>query len=192
MATQRAKSLARFVATVALIVFAVGCGGGSSSPSSTSGSSTGDAAGEASAAFLRPKSPTNRYVKFGSEASAALRNAASSVLSENLKAREEANFAVQCATLNAAAVKKVVEPKKKQVTTRPKTCTKALAEIAQPLPDTEIVRFDTLGGPIAALRIEGKKAYALYHGTDHKDYAMPMEREDGQWKVGALLAISLK
>ena len=194
MATQKVNpQLALLVAAVALIVFVVGCGGGSSSSSSTPGSSTEDPSSEASAAFLQPKSPNNKYVIFGSEASAAQRKVASNVLGESLKAREKPDFAAQCATLNAATIKEVVEPKKKTAKTiaAPETCPDALKKLAEPFPDTEIARIDTLAGPISALRIKGAKAYALFHGTDKKDYAMPMEQEDGQWKVGALLAISL-
>ncbi len=189
MACPKAKSSALlFLASLAVVVLIVGCGGGSNS-SSSSGSSTESASSEASAAFLQPKSPNNKYVTFGIEASAAQRSAATKVLTENLKAREKADFAAQCETLNVATVTEVVEAKKE--TTGPGSCPEALKKLAQPLPDTEVARFDTLGGPITALRTKGKKAIALYHGTDHKDYAMPMEQVDGHWKVGALLAFRL-
>lgn len=46
-------------------------------------------------------------------------------------------------------------------------------------------------GPIAALRIEGDKAYALVHGNDGHDYAMPMQMEAGEWRVSAILLIPL-
>jgi hypothetical protein len=37
----------------------------------------------------------------------------------------------------------------------------------------------------------GTKSYALYHGAHGKDYAMAMERVEGNWMVDALLTIEL-
>jgi len=45
--------------------------------------------------------------------------------------------------------------------------------------------------PIAALRVKGPVAYALYHGKAGKDYAMKMEIDQGKWKVAALLTEEL-
>jgi hypothetical protein len=63
--------------------------------------------------------------------------------------------------------------------------------MAAPLKKTAKARADSLEGPIAVLRMKGNKGYALYHGTNHIDYAMLMVKEAGQWKVGALLASEL-
>jgi hypothetical protein len=41
-------------------------------------------------------------------------------------------------------------------------------------------------GPIDALRVEGDRGYALYHGTKGKDYVMAMKKEDDEWKVSSL------
>jgi hypothetical protein len=184
------KLLLAATTVVALIVLAMGCGGGSSSSSSTAGSTREDPAGEASAEFLHPKSPNNKYVKFGTEAPTAEREAASKVLEENLKAREEADFATQCATLNPATLEEVASPKEKG-SAAAAACPKAVKELADPLNRTRKIRADTLGGPIAALRMKGEKAYALYHGNDKKDYLMPMEKENGVWKVGSLTTTEL-
>jgi hypothetical protein len=46
-------------------------------------------------------------------------------------------------------------------------------------------------GPIDALRVKGDEGNALYHGTGNSDFAMPMKKENGEWKVGALLPIKL-
>ena len=178
------------VAVAALIALTGGCGGGSTSTSTPSRSTSSESGKEASAAFLRPKSPNNKFVTFGEEAPAEEREAASKVLEENLKARAAADFATQCATLDGAGIEQVVGISKRGKAARAK-CPNALKELAEPLSGSKQIRADTLGGPIAALRVEGAKAYALYHGSDNKDYSIPMGKEGGEWRVGALLTTEL-
>ncbi len=176
-------------AAIAMMMLAVGCGGSSLSSSDGSSSTTGNPSGATSAEFLRPNSPSNKYVRFGSEAPAAEREAASEVLKENLEAREDADFATQCASLSKAAVEEIATPKKGAAAAA--TCADALKTLAEPLKGTKEARTDTFAGQIAVLRIKGANAYALYHGNDKKDYEMPMENEDGDWKVGSLLTTEL-
>jgi hypothetical protein len=179
-------------AAVALLVGALllgGCGGGSSS--SPSSSSSGEPANAASAQFLQPKSPTNELVEFGAEAPAAEREAAEAVLAKNLKAREEADFATQCATLATLVPEHMSESKKKGAAAA-KACPAELKKLAEPLASSKPFRVDTLaGGTVAAFRVKGNQGDALYHGNDGKDYAMPMFKEGAQWKVAGLLTTQL-
>jgi hypothetical protein len=145
--------------------------------------------GKLSAEFLRPKSPNNKYVTFGTEASLRERRAASRTLRKSFRAREQPNFGVQCTTLDAATIQEVVKAADNQLASS--TCARALKILAEPLPDTEIARADTLAGPIAVLRVRADKGYAFYHGNDGRDHLMPLTKEEGRWKVGALLTIEL-
>jgi len=70
-------------------------------------------------------------------------------------------------------------------------CPKELKKLAEPLSGSKQIRADTLTGEIAALRVKGTQAYALYHGNDGNDYAVPMEMEGGSWKVGAIIPTEL-
>jgi hypothetical protein len=176
------------IRTIALAAVAglllVGCGARGSS-SATEGS-----AGEPSKQFqdletLKGKEP---IATFGKESGDAEREAASAVLAKNLTAREKANFATQCETLGKRGLESVFG--KGQGTERSK-CQKELKKLAEPLSGTKQLRADTLSGEIAALRIKGKQAYALYHGNDGKDYAWPMEMEGGSWRVGAIVPTEL-
>jgi hypothetical protein len=165
-----------------LIAFIAGCGGGSSASVS-----------EASKEFHNPEGTkgTEQVATFGKESGSAQRAAASAVLAENLAAREEADFNEQCATLGRRGLESVLGSKK---AVNPKTiseCATTLKGLAEPLPKTISIRKDTLDGEIAALRIDGGKAYALFHGSDGKDYAVPMELEGGSWKVGGILTTEL-
>lgn len=174
----------RVIAAALLVgVLLAGCGGGASTGSTADPSS----GAEASAQFLKATGP-NELVEFGSEASQAEREAANSVLQKSFAARADANFAVQCATLSKEVAEKVqatahVASNGKKA---PKGCLGRLKEMATPLANSKEAREDRLSGPIPAMRVEGKKAFALFHGTDGKNWVMPLEKEGGKWRVAAL------
>lgn len=160
-----------------IAVAVVGCGGGS------------DSTTEASASFLGPNTKS-KIPKFGKEADTAEREAASEVLEKNLQARETADWEAQCATLTAGAVKKVEEEFSPFATKA--NCVRSLTAVATPLSSSEAARVNTMTGPIDAFRVKGGRGFALYHGTEGKDYAMPMEKEDGEWKVDDVVTKELK
>jgi hypothetical protein len=167
------------VFAISLVI--AGCGGGSG------GSVTDASPGtEPSAQFLKATGP-NELVEFGTEASPAEREEANAVLEENLKARAAADFTEQCATLSAQTIKEVNYTAHVSATRKSeKGCGGKLRELATPLSKSREARKDRLDGPIPAMRIKGKQAYALFHGTDGKNWVMPMEKEDGEWRVAAL------
>lgn len=186
------KALSTVTVAVVTTAAVAACGGGSATsatvPSASSSNKPAKSSSNPSAEFLRPKSPNNKYVRFGKEAPPKERAEASRVLEANLKAREAPHFAAQCKTLNKATIEDVVEPSTNLSVT---FCARSLKRLAEPFPDTEIPRRDTLNGQISVLRVKGATAYALYHGNDEKDHAMPMTTEKGKWKIGALLTIEL-
>jgi hypothetical protein len=169
------------LACVAL--FIAGCGGGSSSTSSSS-STEAKSSAEPSAQFLKPKGK-NTIPRFGEEASTEEREAANTVVVESLKARETGDFATQCETLNQTGIKEVPNAKNQ------KGCPAALKKFAEPLSSTKEIRKDTLSGSIAALRVKGDQGYALYHGNDGKNYALPLGKENGTWKVSSVNTIEI-
>jgi hypothetical protein len=171
------------IVIAALLV--AGCGGGSSSSSSPTASGSATTASDSSEGaepskqFLKPKGK-NEIAEFGSEASVEERETASKVVEESLKAREEADFATQCETLSLKGIEEIPGTKNRA------ECPKSLKSFAEPLSETKEARKDTLSGPIDAMRVKGEKGYALYHGTDKKNYAVPLEEEDGAWKVASV------
>jgi hypothetical protein len=178
---QRNRHLRRRVplALALLALVAAGCGGGSSSDSTVA---------QASSEFLQPGNPNNKLVKFGSEAPPGVRSEASGVLTKNLDAREAADFVTQCATLDQKKLEEVSNDKGSKAI---KACPKELRKLAEPLSESQPIRANQLSGQIAALRLKGNQAYALFHGDDSDDYAMPMYKEDGEWKVAAILLTKL-
>ncbi|MGB7684774.1 MAG: hypothetical protein WBL45_03235 [Solirubrobacterales bacterium] len=169
------------MAAVLLSGVGVGCGGDSGA------SATSDPSGgaEASSSFIKPGGK-NQIPKFGDEADEDEREAASAVLQESIQARAAGEWARQCETLTAGRVKRVQE------TGASGNCASALKIQAAPLSETQALRANTMTGPIDALRVEGDRGFALYHGRNGKDYAMPMREEDGEWKVSSLTETELR
>jgi hypothetical protein len=163
-----------------------GCGGGSGTSSTTG--STESTTVEASTQFPTSNGDA-KFVKFGTEAPSSERDAANAVLQVNFKARAAADFKAQCATLDQRTLREIAGPAAGGSPAA--DCARELRKLAQPLSGTKKVRADTLDQPIAALRMKGTHAWALFHGSDSKDYAIVMNKEGGVWKVGALLATEL-
>jgi hypothetical protein len=188
----RARIVAGLIIALLAVVGLSACGSsggsssGSSSGSNASSEETSSTANEEGASGFPASS---EFVKFGKEASSEEREAASEVLEENLQARSTGDFEKQCETLSAAGVKVIagnsgggaVSPDKAIVACGKKLETESKAASAQQQ------LADTMVGPIAVLRVKGNNAYALYHGTGGKDYAMPMVKEGNSWKAAALL-----
>lgn len=173
MGDKRKITLA-LLAAILMAALAAGCGGSSSADTNET---------EASKEFLKPGAK-NKIATFGQEADSDEREAASEVLEENLQARAAGDWSTQCSSLSAKAIKKVAEnPAAEGIKGG---CAKQLEAQGVPLNETKAIRANTMKGPIAALRIKGKKAYALYHGTKGVDYAMSMEKEGDEWKVASL------
>jgi len=178
------KKVAVLIIILALAgLLLVACGSGSSSSPRTSADTGG---GEASSQFLVAGKP-NKIARFGQEATAAEREAASSVLEQNLRARAAGDWAKQCSSLTAAIVAGIKERASNLGIEH--GCAKDLETEAEPAPKS--VRVDTLTGPIDALRVKGDRGYALYHGKHGIDYAMPMRKEDDTWKVAAEVTTKL-
>jgi hypothetical protein len=172
------------VTGLAILAIAIsGCGGSSSSTPPTPQEA---GKGEPSKQFLGP-GEKNKLVEFGTEASAAEREAASAVLDRSFEARESGDFAVQCATLSSKGIEAVAS-KGASVS----QCTVKLKKLAEPLAKTASFRKDKLPGEVTALRVKGDRGFALFHGTDGKDWVMPLEKEGGSWKVAAILEEELK
>lgn len=169
-------SAALLLATGVLAI--TGCG------SSSSSTAAGEAGSSRPSTEFTAKGGNDRPATFGVVASEEEREAASEVLEMNLKARAAGDWATQCATLTQGSIEKLRADAPN--IGGGKRCPGELKAAAEPLSVSKAVRADTLTGSIAVLRVKGKKAYALYHGTEHKDYAMEMEKEGGEWKVARL------
>jgi hypothetical protein len=162
------------IALAAATMVAAGCGGGSDS--------SADTTTEASAAFVG-KGENGKLATFGTEADSAEREEVSEVLQESLQAREDEDFKTQCSTLTAGQIQRT--EKKRKFFKIKGGCAKGLESQAEVAPPS--VLANTMKGPVVALRVSGDRGFAFWHGTGGKDYAMPMAKEGGKWKVGSVV-----
>ena len=180
---------------VALLATVLGACGGGDSADSTSGSTTAataettppttaeDQGSGGSSSFLTPGGD-NSIQNFGEEADASEVDAASAALAGFLRARSKDDWAGQCAYLVKAAVAPLEQLASRSPRFKGKGCAAVLAGLMAGTPAS--TRVNTLTDGIASLRFEGDRGFALYHGAHGVDYFMPMTKEDGEWKVGAL------
>ncbi len=174
------RLLGTALACLVISLLVLGCGGGSASESSSS--STANNSGS-----LAEFNNENSAVTFGKEASQAELEEASRLVARTLQTRSDHDWAGQCATLSKAAIKQFKSEGPASVKNSP--CGVALGAQGKLAPQS-ILR-DNLRGSVVALRVQGKTGFAFYHGNDSKDWAMPMEKEAGQWRVNSLLAEEL-
>ncbi len=187
------QKLGLALAIVALLAPGLAACGGNDSDRSNSDSSKGSddaaaagdsAANEGSASFRTPGGD-NSIQNFGEEADASQVDAASAALANYLEARSEDDWASQCAYLAQGAVAPLEELASRSPRFKGEGCAAVLSGLMAGTPASS--RANTLTtGAIASLRFEGDRAFALYHGARGIDYFVPMVKEDGEWKVGAL------
>jgi hypothetical protein len=187
------KSALVLAAVVLLALGPAACGGGNSDDSSvgtsaptgadsTAGAANGGQA-DGSAGFRTPGGD-NSIQSFGEEADGAEADAASAAVVAYMQARARDDWAQECAYLAAATVKPLEELAARSPQIEGKDCAAVLEALAGGAPGS--TRANTMTGAVASLRFEGDRGFALYHGTRGVDYFVPMVKEDGEWKVGAL------
>jgi hypothetical protein len=177
------------------------CGGGDSSDStaaatatatqeSTAGSgSEGQGAGDGSSAddgssSFRTPGGDNSIQDFGEEADAAELDDASTALSAYMEARAKDDWAKQCVLLAKTTVAPLEQLANRSAQFKGKSCAAILEGLMSRAPAS--TRKNSLTDGIASLRVEDERGFALYHGAGGVDYFVPMVKEDGQWKVGAI------
>lgn len=170
-------------AVIALLAAAfAGCGGDDSTTTGArSGSTPADATAQGSPPnpdFARPGGDES-VQRFGTEAPAAERAAASAVLADYLRAAAAERRVAQCRRLSAAALESLEQ--------LGGGCASALEAVTP----GQASSGAAMANPVGSLRVEGGRAYALYHGRDGVDYAVPMREEGGEWKVDALAPLEL-
>ncbi|MGC1165181.1 MAG: hypothetical protein WA862_03655 [Solirubrobacterales bacterium] len=192
------RKLVLALALTALLAAGLAACGGDADDSSATGtaatkqeapsSGSADAAPEddsaAGSTSFRTPGGDNSIQNFGEEADAAEVDAAGAALAGYLRARSEDDWAGQCAYLAAATVAPLEELAMRSPQIKGKGCAAVLPALTAGAPKS--TRANTMTAGIASLRFEGDRGFALYHGTRGVDYFVPMTREGGEWKVGAL------
>ena len=144
---------------------------------SRAGAAVGPSGGGAAAFIV--KGGDNSVPEYGSEGSSSEKQEAHDALAAYLTAREEGNWTHACAYLSLQTRERLALLVK---ATRGKAngCGAVLQMIIRGTPES---LSNPLGASLAALRIEGEIAFALFYGPEGHKYAMPMAHQADGWKV---------
>lgn len=123
---------------------------------------------------------------YGREASLGERKEASAVLHGWLRARESKNWGQDCAHFHRQYRKTITLDAHRVTHGKVKNCAQALRHFGKEASGNLV---NNLRGPIVSFRVRAGKGYAQYHGTDGKDWIVPMRKEEGHWRVFAATPI---
>ncbi len=165
-----------------LMLLLAGCGSGGDA-------TTGSGEGEDARYYPWLKGPTREFLvpegdnvvqTFGDEATAAEREQASRVIHAWMKARAAKDWEKDCSYMSRI-YRRILTVDAHGVTDgKVKSCPEALAYFGSAASGNFV---NNLAGPIDSLRVKGKQGFAQYHGNDGRDWVVPMDKENGKWKV---------
>lgn len=170
----------------------IGCGGGDSTRSSGTTSE-----GEAflpwvkgpTREFLDPDSGDNAVQTFGREATEIERAQATRVIAAWMAARAAQRWKEICSHFSRRYAKELTADGNNVTEGRVKTCPQAVAYFG-PAAATDFKNNNFGEGPLDSLRVEDGFGYAQYHGSDGKDWVVPVDRDVGRWKVSIAAPIN--
>ena len=165
-----------------------GCGDGESEAPPTTRTPNFDWVKGPTREFIIPGGD-NAVQLFGREATAAERKEASRVIHGWMRARAAADWDKDCSYMSRAYRKILVDDAAAVSKGKATTCPAAL-EYFGPAASGDLV--NNLIGPIDSLRVEKGQAYAQYHGRGGVDWIVPMDRENGRWRVAIATPINRK
>jgi hypothetical protein len=152
-----------------------------------------------------PPGPTRQFIipgadnavqTFGHEGTVAEWQAASRLINFWLRARAAKNWAEDCSYFSRDYAEHLTEEARGVTKGRVKTCPQALAFFKGKASGNFV---DTLDAEIDSLRVgrgqgidetQHRLAFAQYHGNDGKDWIVPLEWENGEWKVSKAAPIN--
>lgn len=166
------------------------CGNTSSDTQAQPGASGGDASTAASApeewrvkSFI-VRGGDNSIQRFGEEGTPQERKQINAHLEAFMQARAAGDWKTMCHYL-APRERGVMHVTIAKAGGTWKGCVSGVAALIGASPPS--ARMNTMAGPVVSVRQEGStRAYALYHGKNGVDYAMPMLTHYGDWEVAAL------
>lgn len=157
----------------------------SNDESSSSGGGQSASAGEGSASF-RTRGGDNSIQNFGDEADESEREAAEANIDAYLEARADGDWKKSCEYLAKTAIQPLERLAESSPQLKGKGCAAIIGTLSAQLPASS--RANPLVSGVASLRIEGDRGFALFHGPRGTDYFIPLAKEGGEWKAGALAA----
>src|SRR6478609_5676867 len=166
-------------------------GAGSSKPSGASAGGGGGGSSAGGAAAFETHGGDNSIQRFGGEAASSELAQAAAALHGYLAARAAGAWGAACSYMAAGFAKSLQQfaGAAKQGKGKSAGCPQLLAALSAGVPAA--ARREATVAEVGALRVEGERAFLLFTGSHGAHYFMPMAREGGVWKVGALAASAL-
>jgi hypothetical protein len=172
-----------------------GQGGGSGSSGSRSQEASHfkpkshDDSGGGSKQFVQ-KGGDNSVQEFGKEADTQEFEAAAVALHNFLDARAEGNWAAACEYLSKAAVEGFEKLASQVKQIKDTSCAGVLEKLTNPAAKASM-KEEAQKANVGSLRTDGDRSFVIYTGIDGTILAMPMNNEDGEWKVSSLAGTPL-
>ena len=162
-----------------------GSGGGSSKQGSGGGSGSeagGGSGGEERSSSFRTPGGDNSIQEFGEESDAEERAEVTKTIVTLYSASAAKEWSKVCGVLSAKNLKSLKLFAKHIPNVQSSDCPGVLKVVYSNVANPP----EEIKGGVVSLRIEGDTGFALYHGTDGKNYAFPLTRENGEWKLTSL------
>jgi hypothetical protein len=160
-------------------------GSGSAASGSTDATAPLQVSGGGSAQF-RTKGGDNSVEEFGEEGDGSELQEAAEVVHSFYVARVAGEWARACSYMAASQVEQLEQLAAQSPQLKGKGCPPILDALTRPLSDSLKVEITTVDA--GSLRRDGEQGFLIYRGARDTVYSMPLEEEDGEWKVSALAA----
>jgi hypothetical protein len=127
------------------------------------------------------KGKNGELAEAGTESTVSEREAASKIVEASFEAAEAEDWARQCATFSLELAESI--EKRSKLSGRI-SCAKSIEQLAR---ENGGALKNPMAGSLAALRVNGNQAFAFFRGAGERHFVIPLAREDGQWRLVALL-----
>jgi len=159
--------------------------GSSGSGNESSGDDNPSSSDERSAEFRTPGGD-NSIQNYGSEASSSELGEVEDTVTSYLDARAKGEWEKSCQGLAKMAKAPIEQLGEKSPQLKGKSCGAIIALLSSQVPAS--ARKSPLVEGIASVRFQGDRGFALFHGPGGARFFIPVVKEGGEWKVGALVA----
>lgn len=131
------------------------------------------------------KGGDNSVQEFGEEAGTSEFDAAAAALHNFLDARADGNWAATCGYMSKTIIESFEKLAAKAKQIEDKSCAEILEKLTNPAAKAEM-KAEAEQANVRSMRTEGEQAFILYTGPHATIFSMPMNNEDGSWKVASL------
>lgn len=134
---------------------------------------------------FKVKGGDNSVQEFGEEADTTELDAAAVALHNFLDARAEGNWAAACGYMSKSVTESFEKLAAQAKQIEDKSCAGILGKVTNPAAKSAM-KTEAGRANVGSLRIEDEQAFVIYTGVGGTVLAMPMAKENGDWKVASL------